>query len=362
MKFISQRKIKTGITLFVILTLTSWVLLIPLSYSDQAEILIRWKIGLFNLWKSLASINLWMLAAALLLMLIQQFLSMKRIQAISQAQDISLPFHRAFYFTTGGLFLAAVTPFQSGGIPFQAYLLNQSGSNLSKSLAVITFRGILSGFVLILFLPLIFLKINSLFHSTFVTNLTKYLMVLYSLVIIFAFFATMQNRKSHRFFLRITFCIGNVKIRKIVQKFISKFFIGIRDFLTSYKIFFTRGIRNTLKATLITTAELTVYFLIPPTLALGLTPGENIMGIFLTGIVLSYLLAFSPTPGASGVAELSGLSFSFFWNGPIAALILLWRMTTSYLPSLAGGIALLVFIRSWGIKKQGSSVDYSHPS
>ena len=167
-----------------------------------------------------------MLIFAMLLIVLQQFLSINRIYFLARAQDIKISYKDSFYFTICGLFLAAVTPFQSGGIPFQTYNLNTSGGKLSKSLAVISFRGVLSGFVLVLFLPFIFIKIgNLLSENELIRNLTGYLFVLYGVVIIFALFATLQNRRSHRFFLKTTYLIKNKKVRKNIKIKHNKFFI-----------------------------------------------------------------------------------------------------------------------------------------
>lgn len=333
-----------------------------MSYSKYGNLFERWQIGSSQLFDTIKNVNPIMLIFAMLLIVIQQFLSINRIYFLARAQDIKISYKDSFYFTICGLFLAAVTPFQSGGIPFQTYILNKSGGKLSKSLAVISFRGVLSGFVLVLFLPFIFIEIGDLLsENELIRNLTGYLFVLYGVIIVFALFATLQNRRSHRFFLKTTYLIKNKKVRKNIQRKLNKFFIGIRDFLTSYKIFFTKGFKYTSKAALIAFFELCIYFLVPPIIALGLKPEENVLGIFLTGIVLTYLLAFSPTPGASGVAEMSGLSFSFFWDGPVPALILLWRVVSSYIPALFGGISLIHFIRRWGPDKKRLPVNDTNP-
>lgn len=345
---INKTKIKVGIALFFLLTILAWLIIIPLNYYNEGSLKNRLIFGLSDLLNNISSINIYFLFIAILLIFLQLFFSIKRIQFISKAQNINLSFRNAFHFTIAGLFLAAITPMQSGGIPFQTYILKRSGSNLSKSLAIISFRGILSGLFLVIMMPVIFFKIGDIFkYNKILGGLSKYLIIFYSLIIIFTFFSTIKNRVTHRFFLRLSFLIKNNKIQKFIQKIINKFFLGIRDFLKSYKIFFTTGKKYTFIAIIIALIEMSIYFTIPPILALGLKCDSNIGGVFITGIILTYLLAFTPTPGASGIAEVSGMSFSFIWSGPTTALIFLWRFVCSYIPSFIGGIDLLFFIKSW---------------
>jgi len=345
---INKTKFKVGLSLFFLLTIFAWLLIIPLSYHSEGSLKNRFIFGITDLFNNISSINIYFLFIAIILIFLQLFFSIKRIQFIAKAQNIKLSFRNAFHFTIGGLFLAAITPMQSGGIPFQTYILKRSGSNLAKSLAIISFRGILSGLFLVIMMPVIFFKIGDIFKDNRILGgLSKYLIVLYSLIIIFTFFSTIKNRMTHRFFLRLSLCIKNSKIKKITQKIINKFFFGIRDFLKSYKIFFTSGIKYTFLAIFTALLEMSIFFSIPPILALGLKSDSSITGVFITGIILTYLLAFTPTPGASGVAEVSGMSFSLIWSGPTTALIFLWRFVTSYIPALLGGIDLLFFIKSW---------------
>jgi hypothetical protein len=69
----------------------------------------------------------------------------------------------------------------------------------------------------------------------------------------------------------------------------------------------------------------------------------------LWGLSLLYVavISISPTPGASGIAEGSGLALFdsvFDTTGPVAAFVLLWRVLTCYLPLVLGGVLFARFL------------------
>jgi hypothetical protein len=118
----------------------------------------------------------------------------------------------------------------------------------------------------------------------------------------------------------------------------------------SIGLFFKVGKWKTLLSFLVTLISMGIYFLIAPTLLYGLGIQVPVMKAIILQLVLTYLLVFVPTPGASGVAELGGFSlFALICPKELLGVyVLLWRFFAFYISVIIGGFVL---IRMVGFEK-----------
>ncbi len=101
-------------------------------------------------------------------------------------------------------------------------------------------------------------------------------------------------------------------------------------------------------ACLYTFAAIITNSFIAPVLFIGLNVRCNSLNVFLTQFILLFIAYFSPTPGASGIAE-----FSNYWmmsslnidSNMLGIYTLIWRFYTSFIGVIIGGIITLTLLK-----------------
>jgi uncharacterized protein (TIRG00374 family) len=250
------------------------------------------------------------------------FFNIWRLRYIIKAMGKELSWSGSFYYTMGGAFLGGVTPLQVGGIPLQLYICRREGITIPEASAAIFTRGLLSIFFLPFLIPFVYYY-RVYFTSGIMQGMVKYLSFLYSLVAVLLVFVL----------LRTEWLSGRFK---------GKFFKGVIEFKEVFRKEFIKRKRVFLKAYVITGLSLICYFLIAFFLLRGLGVNVNFFKATVLQIILTYALAFMPTPGASGFAEGSayGLFKDIVPKSILGIYVVLWRFFTGYLGMIVGGIAL----------------------
>ncbi len=301
------------------------------------------------------------LLLSLFLALLHLYLDFLRLQVLSWALGRFISLKSSIEFTMGGLFLGAVTPFQSGGIPLQVYVLRREGFSIGEGTAIILFRAILALGVVVVALPGIIYYYQVISSAQALKSILNYLFFFY----LFALIALMLilyrtehvRRGLHRFgdFLRRKHIIRSDRPRKAVDRILDE----VENFKKSIVLFFRSGKWKTLLSFVLTLISMGIYFLIAPCLLYGLGVQVPIIKAAILQLVLTYLLVFIPTPGASGVAELGGFSlFALICPKELLGVyVLLWRFFTFYISVIIGG---LVLIRMVGFEKLKSITEHKN--
>lgn len=334
----------------------AWIFLIPLNISKGGSFAERWTQGFYSLKTAVAGADIFFIFLALFLVFFQMTLSVLKMMLITRAQGVSFSFAKTARFTLCPLFLSSVTPLQSGGIAYQIYVLKKTGCSFSRSVAIITFKSALNGLFLVVSLPMLFIYADSIFKSRMFSGFSNYVLAFYLAVAVFFYLVMFKNKAVKKLVLALFFKKRGNKAAGVILKFAMKFLNSVEHLAKNYESFFFKHPIKTALASLIAIAEMAVYFLITPCLAMSLSPERNLAGLYATGVALSYILAYAPTPGGAGIAELSGISFALSWDGPVTALILLWRIVAHYTPAVVGGIFLFIFVGRDIPDKKGSPV------
>jgi uncharacterized protein (TIRG00374 family) len=303
-----------GVRLFLFLTFIAVTLMLVFTVSKETG-------------KELMLISPLFIVLTVLATFLSQLFNVWRLRYIIKALGEELSWTAAFYFTIGGLFLGGVTPLQVGGLPLQLYICRREGITIPEASAAIFTRGLLSAFVLPFFAPFIYYN-RIYFTSGIMQGIIKYLSILYgaaALLFIFVLIRTdwLQNKFRGRFFK-------------------GKFFKGVIEFKEVFREEFANRKKPFFKAYFLTGLSMIFNFLIAFFLLRGLGVNANFFRVTILQIVLTYSLAFMPTPGASGLAE--GSAFGLFRDvvpkSILGVYVVLWRFFTSYLGMIVGGIAL----------------------
>ena len=239
------------------------------------------------------------------------------------------------------IFVAAVTPFNTGGGPAQLYILNRRGVTLSgaMSVGVINFFSSLL-FFLLTFLVVFFFTKEGMFARG-LTYLIRYSFLVFSLVSIMGVFLLIKP-ESLRLLFKIFSRIAKViwkkdqeKQKRITEKFKDQV-VQLRFYLQH---FFHKEKLILLSSFLLTILLYFNKYLIAYVIIKGLGLDVNFMQVMYLQIIQFFILYFSPTPGASGIAEISSVSLmsTIIPTGYLPVFAILWRFFVTYVGVTLGG-------------------------
>lgn len=252
---------------------------------------------------------------------------------------------KAIHLTFITQFFNAITPFSTGGQPFQIYTLKKDGITVTNGTNIIMQNFIVYQIALV-FLGILTVLYNSYFHILKEAVILKKLVVigfLVNTVVVLFLFLIAFGKRLNTFIItkgiNILEKIKLVKDKERTQKnwntYISNFHQGAKTLFLDKKLFIKTFTQNF--------ASLLCLYLVPYTILCGMKVYN--ISMVQSVVASSYTMligAFVPIPGGTGGLEYGYLKFfSSFITGPILnASMLLWRSLTYYLGLLIGAIAL----------------------
>ncbi|MBV6443054.1 MAG: UPF0104 family protein [Haliscomenobacteraceae bacterium CHB4] len=244
------------------------------------------------------------------------------------------------------MFMGAATPFQTGGAPAQFYILWRKGVSVTDSLVVslVNYVATLVFFLLASVIAVLLLPGN-LFGANFSTIFRGGFALITGVVSLVLIVILIPQAGSAILRTLIGILpINGEKKKKLLEKIASelhRFHTGFRSIYRHNK----SGILLTILATL------TMYFnkyLIGYVIMLGLgqfVPLDVFLGVQVIQMLLLY---FAPTPGASGLAEVSSvwLMGKLMAEPLLVVYTVIQRLATTILAALIGGMVLIREVRS----------------
>lgn len=313
LKNILQKNIKYSL-LFITFVL---VVLLLLAATKETKELIK-------------KINWIFLFIAIICILFYEALNSFKIKILCESIGEKLSFLEALKIIFVGNFLAAITPFQTGGLPLQLYLFQKNGVRVGKGSAVLIMSGLTFAFLGVLAIPIIVayskIKISKIFI---------YSVVAYIIAFIGLYFFVEKPEEVKNFMIKKF----NLKKRKGGEKII--WFLDETKYLKKSFVYILKKERKKFYFSLfLTFISVIFYFSIAPLIAYGLGFKFKIMHAVVAQFITTFLTFFFPTPGASGGAEFifSSSFIRFIPLNEIAFYTLMWRFITFYIPSIIGGI------------------------
>lgn len=243
------------------------------------------------------------------------------------------------------MFMGAVTPFQTGGGPAQLYVLWKKGVPVSDSLLISTVNLVatLTFFLLSSLLALFWIP-QGLFGENFTPVFQSgfaVVMCIVTILLVFLFFPTLAHRILAKIFAAIPG--KNEEKRERRQRLLDRIDLELQRFQQGF-----RRIRKQNKPGIVLTILATQVLFFNKYLmgyviarAMGQeVPFEVFIGLQIMQLLLIY---FAPTPGASGVAELSAvwLMGKLMPEQMLLIYALIWRLATTVLGAIFGGVVLL---------------------
>lgn len=320
-----KSKIRKGIVIFLFSTAAAYGIILYFFLSDKPQAV---------------SLNF---SPGIIIGLIASFLiynlfNILRVYQLAKVYTNTFTFLDSTIFTLGGVFLGLITPFQSGGIPLQLYLMTRRGISPGNGASLLFIRGVQSFLVFLFTLPFTLIFFSQLFSGGLVAGLIKYLVFFYATVMAILFFVAVFTERIQRF------------TRKLKGRF-GAFLARTADEISNFKSGLMAVVKTGKKHFFISIGWITIslyacfsmaYFIVM------LTGGKNDFFLaFNIQMLLTYLLAFVPTPGSSGFAE--GGAYMFYSNlipeNSVVMYIFLWRLINTYLPAFIGCIIMFASTR-----------------
>lgn len=259
-------------------------------------------------------------------------------------------FKQAFRIQVLTHFFNAITPFASGGQPFQLYSLKKDGINYNDGTNVVMQEFIIYQLALVT-LGIIAFIYNYFFELFPEVKLLEHLVALgfiINLFVIVILFVLAYAKKVDQFLIKTTInllikfhLVKKSKKQEVLErwdKHIEKFNIGARK-LTQNKLRF-------IKLYTISLIALVTLYLIPCVLLYGMNDFNSVTPInsIIASAYVMLIGSFVPIPGGTGGLEYGFIAFyGNFIKGPVLrALMLVWRLVTYYFGLILGAVLVNV--------------------
>lgn len=248
-------------------------------------------------------------------------------------------------------FFNAITPFASGGQPFQVYTLKKDGISYNDGTNIIVQEFIIYQLSVVI-LGLFAIIYNYYFHLFPEVEILESLVAIGFIInssIIILLFALAYIKKFDEFIIKLGInLLTKFHFVKNKQETLDKWNSKIENFNINAKKLTKNKIRFT-KLLIISIFSLLALYLIPCILLYGMGDYTSITG-FKSIIACAYVMligSFVPIPGGTGGLEYGFLAFfGNFIKGPIlSALMLLWRTITYYMGLVIGAILVNVKVK-----------------
>ena len=253
-------------------------------------------------------------------------------------------FIKTFSLQIMTFFFNAVTPFSSGGQPFQIYVLKKNNVPISDGTNIIMQESIIHQIAVII-VGLITLTLNQFFKVCDVKGIILTFLVigfLVNVLVLFLLFAVSYSKKINKSLIKWFINLLTVlRLVKNKQQLLSKLNKTIENFTNNSKILL-KDKKRFVKLVGINCIALFCLYIVPLTILFSFGDYNSFDG--MTAIILvsfvSIISSYIPLPGGMGGQEyLFVLLFGLYVNQPLlSSLMLLWRFITYYLPMIIGAI------------------------
>ena len=290
---------------------------------------------------------LWLLVAFIFMILFWIFKSYSIYNFCKKIKS-DFKFTQAIQLTLRTQFFNGITPFATGGQPYQIYYLKQVGIDYASSTGVVLENFIVYQIALVI-LGLIALLCNMLFHIfTKVYLLQKLIAIgfIINTLVIVVMFILAFSKKINKILINLGINILSffhlVKDKELKKDKwndnINRFNKSAKILLKDKKVFIKNIIYNFIA--LICQYVIPLFILYSMGDYSSFTAGIAI----ITSAYIMIIGSFVPIPGGSGGLEFGFHEFySNFVIGPqLSALMLIWRFITYYFGIIIGAIALNV--------------------
>lgn len=298
-----------------------------------------------NIIHEIKTINkLWFLVAFIMMFMYWLIKALVRKKLVSKFNK-NYKFIDSFKLSLELNFFNGVTPFATGGEPYEVYSLTKHGikGTDSTNIMIQNFITYQIALVLLGMIAIITNQFVHIFPSGFLTYLITIGFTINFLVIVFLFVITF-GKKIDKFIMKIiVFILSKFKIVKNKENTLEKFHNYLEEFHEGATILL-KDKKTFIKMIMLQFLSLSIFYLIPLILLYGMGDYSSLNG-YKSIIISAYVMligSFVPIPGGTGGLEYGFIAFygNFIKGSKLNAIMLLWRFITYYFGIMLGAIVL----------------------
>jgi len=339
---ISLQRAKKGILTVVLLGIVTVGVIIALTFNKRTLL-------------ALSKINLTFLGLAALAILLSWIFSGLPFYLLTRVTRKPISFAASLRVYLGGSFFGYITPFGSGLIPTQIYLLTGDGLTPGEATAVTSSRATISSWLFVALGLMIFIIFRSSLSNSVKLSLLGIAAAaaIWSLITLFFIKQPVRAKASVSRILHgrlLTRGLGEERLGKARDRIhheIDHLSLNLKDLFS---------LKNAPSIIAVFLSEVVAWFglfSVLPLVLFGFGVSGNLGQLIFRIFLLFAVAPVSPTPGGSGVVEaaLTGLLQGLVPGEIIGLIVLVWRFLTYYLTLLAGAAIVLRFISKSSLSK-----------
>ncbi len=292
------------------------------------------------------SLNLFMLFVAVAASWIEGPIGGLRTYYIMKVINRNMTFKSAVKASYSNIFLGAATPSQTGGGIAEIYFVTRDDIPISEATAgtIMTFVCTLL-FLTLALLLLYYLKPQDMGYLF--TVMIKTAVIMLGLATLFFFVSIFFTNYVNRALLFVFYWLkqsGRIKDRSgRIEHRMTRICEGLLNYSQASMFMYRHGKLAMVLGFFFTCLFFAVRFIIPFFVLRGLGMEANVIAVMYIQLLITLITYFSPTPGGSGLAEMSSLVLMAPFVTPSLAPVytVLWRFCTLYVNVFIGGVLLL---------------------
>ena len=284
------------------------------------------------------------LILSFMLMLIYWLFKACAIHYYIKKIDNKYTLSKAIHLILTTQFFHSITPFATGGQPWQIYKLKKEGLSLGEGTNIVIQDFIAYQIALVL------LGIIAVISNYFLNiipndgNMIYLVTVGFTInifVIIMLFLVAFSKKTNKKIIDKAINILSKVKIIKDKEKSLEKSQTFIKNFHNGAQILL-KDKTGFIKVITLNFLSLSSQYLIPFTLMLGLSIYVNPFYVLITSAYVMLIDSMIPTPGSTGGLEYGFVSFfkNFIKGSKLSIIMIVWRVITYYFGIIVGAIAL----------------------
>ena len=334
-KILNRRYLVRSFLLFILFSFTGvWISFLWKEYGDFTEI-----------WSGIYKPLLLSIGGFVLL---DWLLGGYRIHIFAKEMKNTIKYRDCFRANMANNCLGGLTPSQTGGGVAQIYILYRAGLPISGGIALSVINMLTTLIIFMLGSVIVAVMAPHLFGGR-VVPIIQYSFVVFSLVV--AFFIICLFKPE--FLIRLLRKIASWRVfyQRYLGRLLNRLLLKLEVMLVEYKQYTQFFIREkwyiTLFSLIITIILYFNKFVVAYVIVRMLGSSAPFLPVIFTQILLIFIGYFAPTPGASGISEITATFFMASWIDSKTApyFTLVWRFASIYLGVIIGGILLILQLR-----------------
>lgn len=296
--------------------------------------------------------NIYILSIALIFMIVYILIDVVKIYSLIKFYTGKKMFLTSVKVSVLGKYYDGITPFASGGQPFQIYVMTKADISGAHSGGVILMKYFIYQMVFCVFG--VFCLIFNYFAKISVQPLYyifAFIAILINFAMPFAIYILASNKSATNSIFHFFVNIGvKLRIVKDKEKLHEKMTSLASRFADSFALL-KKDRKKLFSLSLLTLLEILLFILIPFIIYISYKPSVIYSSDFLYTLIkftsmylfVYFVMSIFPLPGGSGAAEFGfkWMLSSYFLNGTVSIAIIIWRVITYYFPLLLGLLTVI---------------------